>query len=146
MTRFEQYAQPKVVKEVKVREIRVIDLILYFYVPLLVIIAVWIVYPLVIYPFLNTYRFLFLAAFIILTYFMTQRFLIGAVLMYKAYAPLEVRARCRYTPTCSTYMVICLQKFGVIRGTIKGIRRITRCRPPYGGEDYPYSYGEERDE
>lgn len=144
MTRFKKYVEGGK-KVATVREIRIKDLFLYFYIPLAIILIIWPIYPLVIYPFLNGFRFLFLAAFIILTYFMFHRFLIGMVLMYKAYAPMKVRQRCRYNPSCSTYMVICLQKFGAIRGTIKGIRRITRCRPPYGGDDYPFSYGEERE-
>ena len=38
---------------------------------------------------------------------------------------------CRYTPTCSAYMVEAVMKYGVL----KGIRRILRCHP-WGGSGY----------
>ena len=73
----------------------------------------------------------------IITYFLVKRFVIGLVLCYKAFAPLKVRDQCRFTPTCSTYMIMAIKKYGLIIGIIKGIHRITRCHPPNGGEDYP---------
>ena len=57
--------------------------------------------------------------------------------MYKAFAPMEMRDRCRFVPTCSTYMIMAIKKYGIIRGVIKGIKRIRRCVPPNGGVDYP---------
>lgn len=42
------------------------------------------------------------------------------------------RAVCRFTPTCSEYTVQAVQKHGVFRGIILGIRRISRCRPGGG--------------
>lgn len=46
--------------------------------------------------------------------------------------------RCRFTPTCSEYCVQALQKYGVVRGTWKSIRRILRCHPFHqGGIDLP---------
>ena len=57
--------------------------------------------------------------------------------MYKAYAPMEVRDRCLFVPTCSTYMIMAIQKYGLLIGVIKGIKRIRRCHLPNGGVDYP---------
>lgn len=42
------------------------------------------------------------------------------------------RAACRFTPTCSEYTRIAIEKYGVIRGTWLGIKRISRCRPGGG--------------
>lgn len=42
------------------------------------------------------------------------------------------RAACRFTPTCSEYMAQAIDKHGIFRGTILGIRRILRCRPGGG--------------
>ena len=129
--------QPQTQKQI--REIRIVDLVTYTILPPLVIIALWglglwfclgldfkIPPDWVIYVILG-----------VATYFLLKRFAIGLVLAYKAFAPLEVRARCRFTPTCSTYMIIAIKKYGLIFGVIKGIRRLRRCKPPNGGVDYP---------
>jgi putative membrane protein insertion efficiency factor len=73
----------------------------------------------------------------IITYLMVRRFVIGCVLIYKVTAPLEVREACRFYPTCSTYMIMAINKYGLIIGITKGIRRLLRCKPPNGGIDYP---------
>lgn len=43
---------------------------------------------------------------------------------------------CRYSPTCSAYMLKALAKHGAIKGTLMGIARILRCNPfVHGGYD-----------
>lgn len=42
---------------------------------------------------------------------------------------------CRFTPTCSQYFIEAVQKWGVIVGTFKGVRRLLRCHP-FGGSGY----------
>lgn len=42
---------------------------------------------------------------------------------------------CRYTPTCSEYMVQALKKHGPVKGLWLGIKRICRCHP-WGGSGY----------
>ena len=45
---------------------------------------------------------------------------------------------CRYDPSCSNYMLQAVRKYGVLRGTAKGIARICRCHPfRPGGFDPP---------
>jgi putative membrane protein insertion efficiency factor len=45
---------------------------------------------------------------------------------------------CCFTPTCSAYFIQAVQKYGPIRGTIKGCWRICRCHPwSAGGYDPP---------
>lgn len=45
---------------------------------------------------------------------------------------------CKYTPSCSEYMVGAIQKHGVIVGVLKGAWRIVRCNPfSKGGCDLP---------
>ncbi|MEO8074619.1 MAG: membrane protein insertion efficiency factor YidD [Acidobacteriota bacterium] len=43
---------------------------------------------------------------------------------------------CRFKPTCSTYMIQAVEKYGTLRGTWKGTKRILRCQPfCKGGHD-----------
>lgn len=42
---------------------------------------------------------------------------------------------CRFTPTCSAYMIQAIQKYGIFKGTWKGIQRILRCHP-WGGHGH----------
>lgn len=42
---------------------------------------------------------------------------------------------CRYTPTCSTYAIEAIQKYGPLKGTWMGIKRIVSCNP-WGGYGY----------
>lgn len=42
---------------------------------------------------------------------------------------------CRFTPTCSEYGLIALQRYGFLKGSYLTIRRILRCRPG-GGKGY----------
>ena len=38
-------------------------------------------------------------------------------------------AVCRFRPTCSTYALGAIERFGIIRGTWLGMLRILRCNP-----------------
>ncbi len=55
------------------------------------------------------------------------------------HGPLKIlfpQGYCRYNPTCSQYTYDAIEKYGVIKGSIKGFYRILRCNPfSQGGED-----------
>ena len=53
----------------------------------------------------------------------------GLVLFYKKCISPALPNVCTYTPSCSTYMLQCIEKFGVIKGIPRGIWRILRCNP-----------------
>ena len=36
---------------------------------------------------------------------------------------------CIYTPTCSAYMLEAVEKYGLIKGSAMGIKRLARCVP-----------------
>lgn len=36
---------------------------------------------------------------------------------------------CRFTPTCSNYMIEAIEEYGSLRGSLMGIKRILRCNP-----------------
>lgn len=63
--------------------------------------------------------------------------LIGIIRIYQKIAPKRVRESCRFEPSCSEYMILSLNKFGTIKGLNKGIKRLKKCTPPFGGQDYP---------
>lgn len=45
-------------------------------------------------------------------------------------------AKCKYYPTCSSYAVTAIQRFGFIRGSLLAVWRILRCNPwSLGGID-----------
>ena len=37
--------------------------------------------------------------------------------------------KCRFYPTCSVYFIQALEKYGVVKGSYIGIKRILRCHP-----------------
>ena len=46
--------------------------------------------------------------------------------------------QCRFQPTCSHYMIGAVEKYGALRGALKGLWRILRCNPfCRGGYDPP---------
>ena len=123
----------------QIREVRVIDFITYSLLSPLFFVGMWIggifLLPnLALAPIITTGIYAVMA---IISYFLVKRAVNGEVLLYKAFAPISVRERCRFTPTCSTYMIMAINKYGLFRGVFKGIGRLLRCKPPNGGEDYP---------
>ena len=42
---------------------------------------------------------------------------------------------CRFTPSCSTYAIEALRKYGPFKGLYLAVRRILRCHP-WGGSGY----------
>jgi len=61
---------------------------------------------------------------------------IGLVRGYQRFiSPLLPRV-CRFTPSCSQYMIEAIRKKGLVRGGLLGLWRILRCNPLFpGGHD-----------
>lgn len=62
---------------------------------------------------------------------------IWVVKAYQHFAPIKIRDKCRFEPSCSEYMIMSVEKYGVIKGIKKGLNRIYRCSHKDGGYDYP---------
>ena len=49
--------------------------------------------------------------------------------LYQNTLSLFFASSCRFSPSCSQFMIDSINKFGVIRGVINGVKRILRCHP-----------------
>ncbi len=49
--------------------------------------------------------------------------------IYKVYLSAHMPGGCRFDPTCSVYAYEAIERFGVMRGTWLGLKRLLRCHP-----------------
>jgi hypothetical protein len=49
--------------------------------------------------------------------------------LYKTLVSPFLPPACRFEPTCSVYMAQAVEKYGAIKGTWMGVKRILRCQP-----------------
>jgi len=68
-----------------------------------------------------------------------QKFLIFMVRTYQIAISPYIGAHCRFTPTCSAYFIEAVEKYGALKGSWLGIKRIMRCHPgnPGGYDPVP---------
>lgn len=60
---------------------------------------------------------------------MIKKFIIVMILFYKKFiSPLKPKS-CRFYPTCSDYALIAIEKYGVVLGGLKALKRILKCHP-----------------
>ena len=68
-----------------------------------------------------------------------KKILIKCIYFYKKHISpwLEDRGvHCKFEPTCSEYTMQAINKYGALKGTFLGIKRILRCNPfSKGGYD-----------
>ena len=66
-----------------------------------------------------------------------MKFLVLSFLrLYKTALSPFLPPACRFTPSCSTYAVEAVEKYGAIKGTWMSVKRILRCQPfSKGGYD-----------
>jgi hypothetical protein len=60
------------------------------------------------------------------------RAVIALVRLYQVTLSPWLGRQCRFTPTCSRYMIEAVARYGAFRGGMMGARRICRCNP-WGG-------------
>ena len=91
----------------------------------------------------DTFYAIVIAIFCFLVYciFITKNIILTSVKIYQRFAPRRIRLKCRFEPSCSQYMILAIEKHGVIKGVLKGIKRLSKCNNRgdgmRGGFDYP---------
>ena len=58
-----------------------------------------------------------------------RQILIALIKLYRYAISPYLAPSCRYTPTCSSYAIEAVQRFGIFRGGWLAVRRIGRCHP-----------------
>ena len=55
--------------------------------------------------------------------------LIKIIKFYKVFISPFLGHNCRYLPTCSEYFIDSLNEYGVLKGILKGTKRLLSCHP-----------------
>ncbi len=56
---------------------------------------------------------------------------------YQKHISSSLGRRCIFYPTCSEYVRQAVDKYGIIKGNVLGLKRILKCNPfSHGGVDY----------
>jgi hypothetical protein len=58
---------------------------------------------------------------------------LAMIRFYKRFLSPLLPSSCRFEPTCSVYTYQAIEKYGVIKGSWMGVRRISRCHPFHPG-------------
>ncbi len=68
-----------------------------------------------------------------------KRLALALIRLYKRFISPMLPPSCRFEPTCSVYTYQAIEKYGVIKGGILGVKRIARCHPlnPGGYDPVP---------
>lgn len=67
-----------------------------------------------------------------------KKAIIKLIIFYQKHISPFLGRNCRFSPSCSEYMVGSIKKYGSIKGILKGIKRISKCHPFHsGGIDLP---------
>jgi len=61
--------------------------------------------------------------------------LLKTIGLYQIFLSPLLGPSCRFSPTCSEYAKIAIDKFGVMRGSLMAIKRIFSCHP-WGSSGY----------
>lgn len=65
-----------------------------------------------------------------------KKFLIYLIEKYQKYISPMLGANCKYYPTCSEYTKQAIEKYGALKGSFYGVKRIVKCNPfSKGGYD-----------
>ncbi len=55
--------------------------------------------------------------------------LVCLIKFYQSFISPLIGKNCIFYPTCSQYFIQALQKYGILKGSYLGVKRILRCHP-----------------
>lgn len=58
-----------------------------------------------------------------------KKMVLALIRFYKLFISPILGRNCRFYPTCSDYTYQAIEKYGLFKGVLLGIRRILRCNP-----------------
>jgi uncharacterized protein len=61
--------------------------------------------------------------------FSLKRASVALIKVYRRFVSPMLPPACRFTPSCSLYMLQAIEKYGLLRGGLMGTRRLLRCHP-----------------
>ena len=64
-----------------------------------------------------------------------SRFFIILIRGYQSFVSPLLKPSCRFFPSCSEYTILAIVRYGPIKGSFLGIKRILRCNP-WGGHGH----------
>jgi len=62
-----------------------------------------------------------------------QRVGAGLIRAYQRYISPGLPARCRFSPSCSQYTLEAVERYGLLKGSWLGLRRLIKCHPFHPG-------------
>ena len=71
-----------------------------------------------------------------------QKAIIRCISFYRRHISPNTPPSCKYYPTCSTYALTAVKRFGAFRGSVLALLRLARCRPWSNGsiDDVPQKF------
>lgn len=68
-----------------------------------------------------------------------KRIVVGLLLFYQKYLSQMKPPSCRFYPSCSTYAIQAVEKYGTVKGVYIAIKRLLKCHPFHLGGFDPLS-------
>ncbi|MDA0775051.1 MAG: membrane protein insertion efficiency factor YidD [Proteobacteria bacterium] len=60
-----------------------------------------------------------------------KKLFILPIIFYRYFISPMFPPSCRFTPTCSQYAIESIEAYGVVKGSILAIKRLSKCHPWY---------------
>jgi len=68
-----------------------------------------------------------------ITYGLMKEGVILLVHLYQHTFSILLGPCCRFTPSCSSYALLAVQRFGITKGAVLSLKRVLKCHPFHAG-------------